>query len=177
MAQVLNITAAVVTQDVLRMVHAGEQEVRVDPGALVTPSAWDFLRYHRLRLIRGQTASAAAPAAERTHAAAAPARSGATAITEILPPGSDAGVLSRGRYDHPDKAYGCRTEEFGSGFVEPCCSDCAIKQAREVRPAGGHRDCDDCNAAPESRVSTSDDASEALVQQLTDEIMRRLEAR
>ena len=173
MTQVLDITAAVVTQDVLSKAHAGEQEVRVDPGALVTPSAWDFLCYHRLRLIRGSAASATASSAERSYVAAAPATSGATAITEILPPGSDAGVLSRGRYDHPDKAFGCRSEEFGSGFVEPsCCSDCAIRQAREVQPAGGNCGCGGCNKA-----ATPDDDSEALVQQLTDEIMRRLEAR
>lgn len=180
MAQVLDIAAAVVTEEVLRQAHTGQQEIRVAPGALVTPSGWDFLRYHRLQLVRGgalgsatatSRSGSAAPAASATAASA-------TAITEILPPGSEAGVLSRGRCDHPDKAFGCRTEEFGSGFVEPSsCSDCAIQQVRQVQPGGSN--CGGCNKAPGNtaagqRATGADDSTEALVQQLTDEIMRRL---
>jgi hypothetical protein len=153
LAQALDITAAVVTEEVLRSSHAGESEIRVPAAAVVTPSAWDYVRYHRLQLIRGSRRAAVGSSSAAT----------AEAITEVLPPGSDAGVLSKGRCDHPDRSYGCRTEEFGSGFVEPaCCSDCASKQALDAR-AGN---CGSC---------TTDDAEmETLVQQLTDEIMKRL---
>lgn len=152
MAQALDITAAVVTEEVLRASHAGESEIRVPAAAVVTPSAWDYVRYHRLQLTCGSRlmgSSSVAPTA--------------AAIAEVLPPGSEAGVLSRGRCDHPDRPYGCRTEEFGSGFVESaCCSDCARKQALDAR-AGNCGSCSDGDAEMET-----------LVQQLTDEIMKRL---
>ena len=164
MTQVLDISEVVVTDQVLRALHAGQTEVRVDPGAIVTPSGWDFLRFHRVHLTRGP-ATAAAPS-QQPVAPAAAATTGPAAISEVLPPGSEAGVLSRGRCDHPDRSYGCRTEEFGSGFVEPAsCGACAIQQAG-AKSCG----CGGCNKA-----ASSDDATEILVQTLTDEIMRRLE--
>ena len=157
MTQVLDIPEAVVTEQVLRALHGGETDVCVAPGAIVTPSGWDFLRLHRLRLTRG-----AVGPMSRT---AAPV-SAASQISEVLPPGSEAGVLSRGRCDHPDRPYGCRTEEFGSGFVEPAtCSACAVQQMG----AQSHG-CGGCN-----RSTASDEATETLVQTLTNEIMRRLE--
>jgi hypothetical protein len=157
----LDIAAAVVTEQVLRACHTEEVEVHVAVNAVVTPSAWDYLRFHRLRLTRGSSGGGR-PGTDREAATAATA-----SITEVLPPGSEAGVLSRGRCDHPDQAYGCRTEEFGSGFVEPAdCSECAIQQAQQagVKNSG----CGGCN-----KVGTRDGV-EPLVQQLTDEIMRRL---
>jgi hypothetical protein len=162
MAHVLDISEAVVTEQVLDSRHAGEAEVRVGPGAVVTPSGWDYLRFHRLRLTRGGSTGQPAPhpAVNRVGVAAA--------IPEVLPPGSEAGVLSRGRCDHPDRAYGCRTEEFGSGFVEPSsCSDCAIHKAQQSGAANSG--CDGCNKA-----DSLDHDVEALVQNLTNEIMRRL---
>ena len=151
MTQVLDISEAVVTEHVLRARHAGEPGVRVAPGAIVTPSGWDFLRLHRVHLTRG----AVGPTSRQEVPASTPA---ARVISEVLPPGSEAGVLSRGRCDHPDRPYGCRTEEFGSGFAEPStCSACAVQQ-------GGA-----------NRATDTDEATENLVQTLTNEIMRRLE--
>ena len=159
MTQVLDISETVITERVLLALHSGQAEVRVAPGAVVTPSGWDFLRSNRVRLARGTGAASVA----QPSAPLAPAIAG---IHEVLPPGSDTGVLSRGRCDHPDKPYGCRTEEFGSGFVEPsCCSACAVQQAG-TKNCG----CGGCNKAADT-----DDATEALVQTLTNEIMRRLE--
>ena len=157
MADRLHIPDAVVTGEVLRARHAGQEEVSVNDGAVVTPTGWDYLRSHRMRLTRGRAEEPGGSAA------AAPA-----AIPEVLPPGAEGGVLSRGRCDHPDRPYGCKTEEFGSGFVEPSsCSRCAVYQADlEGRPSCG---CGGCN-----RRTAADDEAEALVQRLTDEIMRRL---
>ena len=159
MTQILDIAAAVITEQVLRAHHSGEDEVMVTPDAIITPSAWDYLRFHRLRLNRGSSAGAPAPDPQ------SPA--GETAIAEVLPPGSEAGVLSQGRCDHPDRAYGCRTEEFGSGFVEPsCCTECAVRKAQNTGARGCS--CGGCNR------NGTDAGTEALVQQLTDEIMKRL---
>lgn len=153
----LHIPEAVVTGEILGARHAGEEEVSVQPGAVVTPTGWDYLRSHRMRLTRGQ---AAEPGESRP--------AGPAAIPEVLPPGAEGGLLSRGRCDHPDRPYGCRTEEFGSGFVEPSsCSECAVYKAeRAGRPSCG---CAGCN-----RRTAADEEAEALVRRLTDEIMRRL---
>ena len=163
MAHVLDISEAVVTEQLLSTRHAGEAEVRVATGAVVTPSGWDYLRFHRLRLTRGDSTgqSTLRPPANRAGAA--------TAIPEVLPPGSEAGVLSRGRCDHPDRAFGCRTEEFGSGFAEPSsCSDCAIHKAQQ----SGAKNC---GCAGCNKADGLDHDAEALVQNLTDQIMRQLE--
>ncbi|MDA0335210.1 MAG: hypothetical protein O2782_08610 [bacterium] len=160
MTQVLDISEAVITERVLQALHSGQAQIRVAPGAVITPSGWDFLRSNRVRLAGGT--GAASPAQQ----SATPAT--AAGIHEVLPPGTDTGVLSRGRCDHPDKPFGCRTEEFGSGFVEPsCCSACAVQQAG-TKNCG----CGGCN-----RAVATDEATEALVQTLTNEIMRRLENR
>ena len=157
MAERLHIPEAVVTAEVLRGLHTGQEEVSVSPGAVVTPTAWDYLRSHRMRLTRGQAAETGA---------SRPATPGA--IPEVLPPGAEGGVLARGRCDHPDRPYGCKTEEFGSGFVEPSsCSGCAVYQAEGAgRPSCG---CGGCN-----RRTAADEEAESLVRRLTDEIMRRL---
>ena len=157
MAGRLHISETVVTEEILRARHAGQQEVSVPAGAVVTPTGWDYLRSHRVRLIRGEP-----PGSGRSR----PASAGA--VPEVLPPGAEGGVLGRGRCDHPDRPYGCKTEEFGSGFVEPSsCSECAVYQAEVAgRPNGG---CGGCN-----RRAAADRQEEELVQRLTDEIMHRL---
>ena len=173
MAGILHIGEMVVTDQVLRQRHAGQAEVLVAPRAVVTPSGWDYLRDQRLQLRRGDVrgprqhpqAPASSPQAGPAAGGAAPSRG---EIPEVLPPGSDAGVLSRGRYEHPDRAFGCRTEEFGSGFVEPSsCGDCAVQRSAA---GSGSCACDGCNKAP----AGGGDDLEALVQRLTDEIMARL---
>ena len=157
MAGRLHISETVVTEEILRTRHAGQQEVSVAAGAVVTPTGWDYLRSHRVRLTRGEPPG---PGWSRP--------ASAEAVPEVLPPGAEGGVLGRGRCDHPDRPYGCKTEEFGSGFVEPSsCSECAVYQAEAAgRPNGG---CGGCN-----RRAAADREEEALVQRLTDEIMRRL---
>jgi hypothetical protein len=156
MAGRLHISEAVVTEEVLRARHAGQEEVSVNAGAVVTPTGWDYLRRHRMRLTRAQ---ATGPGGSQPASGAVP---------EVLPPGAEGGLLSRGRCDHPDRPYGCKTEEFGSGFVEPSsCSRCAVYQAELAgRPSCG---CGGCN-----RRVAAEEEEEALVQRLTDEIMRRL---
>lgn len=157
MAERLHIPEAVVTEEILRARHAGQEEVSVNAGAVVTPSGWDYLRSNRMRLTRGQPTESEAPWP-----------STAAAIPEVLPPGAEGGLLGRGRCDHPDRPYGCKTEEFGSGFVEPSsCSQCAVYQAELAgRPSCG---CGGCN-----RRTAADEETETLVRRLTDEIMRRL---
>lgn len=157
MAGRLHISETVVTEEILRARHGGQREVSVAPGAVVTPTGWDYLRSHRVRLTRAEP-----PGPGRSRPAPA------EAVPEVLPPGAEGGVLGRGRCDHPDRPYGCKTEEFGSGFVEPSsCSECAVHQAEAAgRPNGG---CGGCN-----RRAAADREEEALVQRLTDEIMRRL---
>ena len=163
MAGTLQICDAVVTEQVLRRQHAGQTEVVVSPRAVVTPTGWDYLRSQRLRLVRGSVPAAshhpqAPPAAP---AKPAPAAGGAAPAM----PGTIAEVVPPGRYDHPDRAYGCRTEEFGSGFVEPAsCGGCA------VRAGAGAGGCGGCNKA----AGPADTDLEVLVQRLTDEIMSRL---
>lgn len=167
MAGTLHIQALVVTEEVLRERHGGEDEVCVAKTAVVTPTGWDFLRAHRLRLTRVQPAAleTSVPAPK----AAAPAGG---SIPEVLPPGTEGGVLARGRCDHPDRAYGCKTEEFGSGFVQPSgCTECAVQ--RVAAAGSGGCGCGGCSHAG------TDDASEreleALVQRITDQIMARLQ--
>ena len=157
MAGRLHITETVVTEEILRARHAGQQEVSVVDGAVVTPTGWDYLRSHGVRLTRGER-----PGAGGSRPASA------EAVPEVLPPGAEGGVLARGRCDHPDRPYGCKTEEFGSGFVEPSsCAECAVYQAEAAgRPNAG---CAGCN-----RRAAADREEEALVQRLTDEILRRL---
>ncbi len=157
MAGRLHISETVVTEEILRARHAGQQEVSVATEAVVTPTGWDYLRSHGVRLTRGESPG-------RGGSGPAPAE----AVAEVLPPGAEGGVLARGRCDHPDRPYGCKTEEFGSGFVEPSsCSECAVYRAEAAgRPNVG---CGGCN-----RRAAADREEEALVQRLTDEIMRRL---
>ena len=62
MAEALHIDVPVVTGDVLGRTHQGERVLSVSPGAILTPTAWDYIRQHRLQLRRG--AAVAAPAAE-----------------------------------------------------------------------------------------------------------------
>jgi hypothetical protein len=161
-AGTLHIAEPVVTEEVLRARHAGQDEVVVADEAVVTPTGWDYVRSNRIRLRRA--ASAAQPAS----AVGAPGLMAADGIAEVLPPDVESGVLGRGRCDHPDRAYGCKTEEFGSGFVEPgACGDCAVHKAMQAGASGCS--CSGCN-----RESLSGDDVESLVQRLTDEIMRRL---
>ena len=60
MAEALHIDAPVVTGDLLGREHKGERTLSVAPSAILTPTAWDYIRQHRLQLSRGEAVAAAA---------------------------------------------------------------------------------------------------------------------
>ncbi len=145
MAAPLHIDGSLITEALLQQEHQGQSEISIRDGAIITPSARDYLRYHRVTVVAGGR-SGSAPAAPKQTARQAVTTSTSsgvgTPIQEILPPGAEGGMLYRGRCDHPDRAFGCRTEEFGSGFVEPaCCAACAKKGSN----GGAGCDSDSCN--------------------------------
>jgi hypothetical protein len=176
MAQILVVTDQVLTGDGLRQQHRGEDVVQVASRTVLTPSAWDFVRQQRLEVVRGEVSAAAAqpePAAMPMAGTAAgpdavPAVVGA-AIREVVPQ-----MIAAGRCDHPDRAFGCRTEEFGSGFAEPVsCLECAVFRLRhqgQQAPA-----CVGCNREHAVPVGEPVEADlEALVQRLTDLVLAQL---
>ncbi len=173
MAEILHLDEMLITESLLLQRHQGEVEIHLVPDAIVTPSARDYLRLQGARVMQTSGARHVSNVGmgSRGHAggtsSVAPRSTSATGtpIQEILPPGAEGGLLYRGRCDHPDRSYGCQTEEFGSGFVEPACCDACAAAGTNGGPAC---DCADCSA--------DDDADqETLVQRLTDEIMSRLE--
>lgn len=54
MTKALHIDAPVVTGDLLRREHKGERTLSVAASAILTPTAWDYIRQHRLQLSRGE---------------------------------------------------------------------------------------------------------------------------
>ena len=52
MSTVLHIVDPVVTGDRLKALHRDEKEVCISPQSVITPSAWDYIREWRLRVIR-----------------------------------------------------------------------------------------------------------------------------
>lgn len=143
LAGTLHISEAVITAGLLQQRHGDEGEVQVGAAAVITPTGWDYIRDHRLRVARGHSAPPSRPPA-------APARqsggaSGSTQIREVQPPAADdTSIRSQGRCDYPEQPFGCKTDEFGSGFAG----------------SGG---------APQT-----EEEFEALVQSITDHIMTRL---
>ena len=103
MTEALHIDAPVVTGDLLGREHKGERTLSVAPSAILTPTAWDYIRQHRLQLSRGEASAATAD-----------------------------GIADAGQCEHPDRACGCEHEEFGSGYVEPAhCGDCAVHERKQ----------------------------------------------
>lgn len=166
MAAVLYIDDAVVTGDSLSRAHQGERELSVDPNAILTPTAWDYIRQHRLQLSRdGAVAVEAAAAA----AAGVAAKHGSAA--------SEDSITGAGQCDHPDRSCGCQHEEFGSGYVEPsCCRDCAIHKLKlEGDPEAS---CEGCNRHKTllqlvEKGQASD--PEELIRRITEIVQHRLE--
>lgn len=217
MADTLHIDTAVITGDDLRRQYQSQERVSVKPGAVLTPTAWDFLREHGLGLSRasrddteastagtgagetppsGREAGAGAPreigseqqqgtapggrgtpAAERSAEPRAAAggsersaaadtaeaglsgkagsgRSAAASIREIAPPQ----MVCVGRCDLPDRAYGCQTEEFGSGYASGT-------------PAARNDGQED---APTPSLPQDSQAVEELIQRVTDLVMDEL---
>jgi hypothetical protein len=173
MAAILYIADPVVTEDLLSREHQGQEELCVQPQAVITPTGWDYIRRQRLRLSRGEVAVSNGTTGE------APAAAQRTGIEQVRPASIEGTQLvQEGRCDFPDRSCGCQTEEFGSGFMEPSsCGDCAIHQlAQEGQPNVG---CQGCNRykliqdlVAQGRVADM----ESLVQQITDEIVDRFEA-
>ena len=60
MSEALHIDAPVVTGDVLGREHKGERVLSVSPSAILTPTAWDYIRQHRLQVRRGEASAAPA---------------------------------------------------------------------------------------------------------------------
>lgn len=172
MADVLHITDPLITGEDLRRQHQDQEEVRFDPKTVITPTAWDYIRQHKLRVSRGEAVlNEPAPAAQRT--AAQPVAIGQTheepQIKEVAPPQ----MVQEGRCDYPDQPYGCKEDEFGSGFVEPSsCHDCDVHQ--QQREGEGSYDCDGCNRYETALAAGQVDDIEALVRQITDLVMEQL---
>ena len=132
MASVLQIEDAVITGDMLARKHGAEREVCIGEAAIVTPTAWDYLRQKRLRLQRGAVSAAADQKAVPEVAAAL--------VAEVKVPQMD----GLGRCEQPSESCGCQDEEFGSGFVEPSsCRDCAIYELKKKGDSSA--DCTGCN--------------------------------
>ncbi len=168
MERVLYIADPVVTEDTLGQQHRGQKEVWVDPRAVITPTGWDYIRQHQLHLSR----------TEAEPAAAEPEEAEGSQLTEVQPAAAETQLVQEGRCDHPDHAYGCRTDEFGSGFAEPSsCSDCAIhqQQQQQGKANGGCQGCNRHKTVQELVAAGEAADIEALVQQITDQIMERLE--
>lgn len=164
MASVLHIADPVVTGEMFKRQHQGQTQVCVGQRAVVTPTAWDYIREHRLQLVRGETPAAPAPTGPAV-----------SLVREAQPPAMATAtqLVPESRCEHPEQPYGCKTDEFGSGFVEPSsCHDCQVHaDCKESRAAGG---CEGCNRHHTFQSLAPVDL-EALVQQITDQIMAQLE--
>lgn len=156
MAGLLRINETVVTGDCLRQQHGDEDEILVTSRAIITPTGWDYIRNHRLRVRHDESI----PATTVTTGPAPAVSSSCSAdIPEVLPVAADgASIRQLGRFDHPDRPFGCKNDDFGSGFAEP----------------GSPRECGATREVATPPVAGQDPAFEALVQQITDVIMKQL---
>jgi len=138
LASVLHIEDAVITGDMLARKHGAEEEVCIGEAAIVTPTAWDYLRQKHLRLQRGavEQMAAVAVAAEQNAVAEAVANDVLIAEAKVMD--------GLGRCEQPRESCGCQDEEFGSGYVEPSsCRDCVVYELKKKGDAGA--DCAGCN--------------------------------
>ena len=157
MSSTCHIDAQVVTEALLRQEHQSQEELSVLPGAVITPTGWDYIRQHRLRVVRRVAPAPAQPSAPGL-------------ITELTP----SSLVQEGRCDHPDRSCGCQTEEFGSGFVEPhSCGECAVHHSQ----GGCGEACKGCNrhkSPPALQQIALPGVSEDLVRQIVAQVMGRL---
>ncbi len=157
----MHIDDTVVTGDLLSRAHQGEREFSFVPNAILTPTAWDYIRQHRLQVSRGGEVSAATSSNEGQPE---------TAETEGR-------IISEGQCEHPDRSCGCKHEEFGSGYVEPsCCHDCAIHKLK--REGDAEASCEGCNRHKTlvqlvARGKASD--PEELIRRISEIVAHRLE--
>ena len=149
MAADFHIADPVVTGDLLKSLHRDEKEVWIHPGSVVTPTAWDYIREWRLRVVRDHREP---PASDERETEAQVGNK----------------LLQEGRCLKPGQSCGCDGDEFGSGFVEPAsCGECAIfRLQREGKPNAG---CEGCN-----RAASAGKELEEMVGRITDQILARL---
>ncbi|MFA6112196.1 MAG: hypothetical protein WDA75_25845 [Candidatus Latescibacterota bacterium] len=179
MAGVLQIADPVVTGDGLRLLHRGQIEVQVGPKTVLTPTAWDYVRQHRLHVVRsgaegsGPVAASPGSTGEVSPPAATAAPAGATVgnLVREVPPSQ---MVAQGRCDHPDRPFGCKTEEFGSGFAEPAsCQDCPVNRLRQEGQASPG--CEGCNREQAAAgAGAGQEELEFLVQRITDLVLEQL---
>ncbi len=151
------IDAPVITEALLRQQHQGQEELRLLPGAVVTPTGWEYLRQHRVKVTRGQAPAPATPAPN----------------TGLIPELTPSSLVQEGRCDHPDRSCGCQAEEFGSGFVEPAsCGECSIHHAE----GGCGEACQGCNRhkTPPLQQIALPGVSEDLVRQIVAQVLANL---
>ena len=159
MSSTCHIDAPVVTEALLRQQHQGQEELSVLPGAVITPTGWDYIRQRRLRVVRGEAPAVVQPSAPGL-------------ITELTP----SSLVQEGRCDHPDRSCGCQTEEFGSGFVEPAsCGECALHPPHVQGGCG--EACKGCNrhkSPPILQQIALPGVSEEMVRQIVAQVLARL---
>ena len=142
----MHIDDPVVTGDLLGREHKGERVLSVAPSAILTPTAWDYIRQHRLQLSRGEVV------------------------------GTAEAVADAGQCEHPDRACGCQHEEFGSGYVEPAhCGDCAIHERKQAGdPEASCEGCNRYKTLLQQIEQGQATDPEALVEQITELVIHRL---
>ena len=171
MDQTLTIEERVVTAEVLGRVHQGQVQLCLSPGSVLTPSGWDFVNQHHLEVVRGT-----APPALRVPPGKQDSRpTPVPEISEVLPSvAEDTRIVQEGRCDHPDRACGCESEEFGSGFVEP--DDCGDSTVRRIQREGDAAPCDGPGRQDAVQDSSGENNldEEALVRLVTEQVLARL---
>lgn len=63
----MHIDVQVVTGDLLGREHKGERVLSVSPSAILTPTAWDYIRQHRLQVQRGEPVADAGQCEQPDH--------------------------------------------------------------------------------------------------------------
>ncbi len=174
MQEQLHIQDVVVTSELLERSHSGQSHLVLGPKSVLTPSGWDYVRANGLEVVRGtgdESRGTQAPPEDR----ARPIPDAPLGIREVLPTiAEDHRIVVEGRCEHPDRSCGCRSEEFGSGFVEPDdCEDCTV---RRIQTEGPKAPCDGCNRQLEEPADKGPDAAtiDTLVQVITDQVVARL---
>ena len=141
MAGVLYLQDPVITGDLIGRQHKGERELSLVPEAILTPTAWDYIRQHRLVLSQGENAL---PASKQVAEPIGPTAKLEQAAEPIGPTANECHQTGEGRCEHPDRPMGCVQEEFGSGYVEPsCCRDCEIHKLK--LEGDKNASCEGCN--------------------------------
>ena len=141
MVGVLYLQDPVITGDLIGRQHKGERELSLVPEAILTPTAWDYIRQHRLVLSQGENAL---PASKQVAEPIGPTAKLEQAAEPIGPTANECHQTGEGRCEHPDRPMGCVQEEFGSGYVEPsCCRDCEIHKLK--LEGDKNASCEGCN--------------------------------